>query len=331
MYKKILYPALAIFTAWFFAEGIPVATFESASTFLSLLGAIVFCVLVVMSLFQFALKKPEEPSENAQAEGCMIMLLILVSLFGYGAFLVYHGIERTKNELKEHGIFTIATIKDGSSFKTRRFDDTELTVTFKNKNGETTVATVEISASQFDKYYKDQEVPVVYSERYPSIVKILEGNEDMNEYANEDFRDINLKDLKTIFELTTPKNINNYLNKLGPEWKYERSYTDSSDTYVNEIKQSGIKISGNEITYMLPGGADSKAFDKDALSQGFEKIEGDKNDIAGRLSQERLFVNKDYMLVIRYQTIMPERNGGVPNYETVEVPRSIGVVTLIKQ
>ena len=342
MYKKILYPALALFVAWFFAEGISVATFEHSSGILTAIGSIAFAALVTLSVFQFV--KKERPKaytvdtklteDKGSAEGCLIGILIIGSLFGFGIFLIFHGIERTKNEFKEHGVFAMATITGGSSYKTRKYDNTVITVHFENKKGEKRVANVDISASEFNKYYQDQQIPIVYSERYQGLVKILDSNDEINAYSGKNVRDINLEDLQKIFTLTSQKQITDYLNKLSPEWTYIYSYTDSSETYVNEIKQTGLKVTENEISYMLPEGADLKTFDAEAIDQGFEKIDGDKNNIAGQLAQERLYVGNGYMLLIRYKHVMPKRNinsTGSRDYNHIDVPSALAVVTLVKQ
>lgn len=343
MQKKILYPLATLFVAWFFGWGIPVDVFESYSGILSVIGSILFAGGVTLSAFQFVPKR--EPAktideerarakaDESSSEGCVIVIMILVSLFGFGAFLIFHGISRTETELKEHGVYTIGTITDGSSYEGRRSSETVVTIHFENKKGEKRVANVEISPSQFDKFYKNQQIPIVYSEQYQTLVKVLDSNDAVNQYTNQKVRDVNLNDLEHIFELKSQKQITEYLNGVNPEWKYRYSRQDSTEMYLNEMKQMGLKVSENEVDYILPPDTPLNEFRAAAIESGYEKIEGDKKDIEAQFTQQQMYIKDGYMLLIRYKHIQPERNSLDFNNRDVkiEMPKTFGVVTLIKQ
>jgi len=151
--------------------------FADSSVFFVFSGAITVTALVAISIFQF-IKKPAPgsgtPGNGDMVLGCLFVFLTIATLIGYTGFLFYHNISRTETEFREHGVYTVATITGGSSYTSRRFDGSEITVSYENKQGITRTADVRVTASQFNMYYEDQEIPILYSERYQGMVKVLD-------------------------------------------------------------------------------------------------------------------------------------------------------------
>lgn len=172
MKKKILYSILLLFTFWLFAEGIPVTMYDRYSTFFSLVGAVAVAVFATATLFRFLPKPDPEKEMEGDNSGYLIFGVILISLFGSGIFFVSHGLNRRERDIEDNKKFAIATIVDGSSFKSRRIDDTSIIVKFKLEDGKDYSAEIEVTASQFSQFSLDQQIPIIYSSVHPSLAKI---------------------------------------------------------------------------------------------------------------------------------------------------------------
>lgn len=305
MTKTLTYLALAIVSFLLFAFCIPVQTYESAPIFFAILGALACGILLAMSLVRL-IPKPEvsEYKEEVRQDntGCIMAVGIIVFFIGFCWFFIANGNNRREEELKQYGTYTVATISDGSSGGR----GSVITLKFLNKKEVKCTANFDITGLDFNKFYKDQQLPIVYSERSPSIIQPLFTEADYAKYTKTKVRPIALKDLQHLFELKGEADITAYLNSVQPEWKYEYLYADSSHAYINEFKNIAIKIKGNEIDYMLDE-VNGKVFDEEINAQGFKDVNSEKNNIAGQLKQQRILINDNYILMARNEQMAVER------------------------
>ncbi len=190
MKRKITYGLLTAGTFLLFAYGIPLDIYEYYSTFFTLVGSIAVTVFMIIFVFCF-IKEPElkeGEEDKGSNSGYVIFGVLIITLFGSGIFFIQNEISREKQEIITYGEFTKAWVIDGSSFKTRKADFTKLTVSYVNNRGKNTQASCDISAREFDQFYKNMEVEIIYSTRYPSIVKLLRSARDKEYYLQEKAR-----------------------------------------------------------------------------------------------------------------------------------------------
>ena len=173
--------AVAIFVLFYW--GIPVNIYQNSPVFFAAVGSISLTVTVIMSMaLLMSLKKPKPDPNAGSIEGYVIFAVLMVTLFGGGALFIYREIQMEKQELAQYGEVAIANIVNGSSLTTRRVDLTNITLTFVKKDGEESTVTHSISSKQFANFYQGQQVPVLYSTRYPSVIKIIDSFEEMQKY-----------------------------------------------------------------------------------------------------------------------------------------------------
>lgn len=310
MQKKILYPILTILWILFFSEGISVTFYDRFTTLVAIIGSIGTCALFMLSVSQFVAKPNplKETESNGSAEGFIIFGLILASLFGSGIFYIYHAGDIKEREFRNHGQFAMATITDGNSTSSDKFDFTSIKVKFHLKDESEYTAIIEVSASEFSNYYIDQDVPIVYSVKRPSLAKIIHNNE-IEKYTHKKSKALQLADLLKIYELKSGDLIYDYLNALNPqEWKYE------GDTYVNSISMKAIKNEYPVISY-IHNSYDASLFSDELNSLGFTSSPVKP---AGRTA----FTDGKF-IIIKHNSIIYNDNGSGTTQ-----PRNVTVVSI---
>lgn len=168
MIKKILSAALFIFVMWAILWGIPIDYYSRETTVFAFAGSIFGGITLAIAIYQLAKKNGDSDSQY----GCSALVALLF-VFGFGFFLMYHYDNTIEQEFEEHGIPTLAAVKDGSSVKGKSFDFTSVKVVFYNKEGEKRYADINMSAYEFNDYRLDQQLPIVYSERHQTMARIV--------------------------------------------------------------------------------------------------------------------------------------------------------------
>jgi hypothetical protein len=337
MIKTLSFIGGAILVFLLFAFGIPVVTYEGAPIFFAVLGALGCSILLAMAIGRI-IPKPNisEYKEDARQDptGCWIAAAVIVFFIGFCWYFIANGNSRREDELKQYGIYTVATISDGSSGG----GGSILTLKFLNKKDEKCTVNFDISGRDFDKYYKDQQLPIIYSERNPSIIQPLFEDKDYAKYTHTKVRDIALGDLQHLYTLKTQKEITAYLNSVSREWKYEYLQHDSSDVYMNEFKSIGIKMKDGRISYIL-NESNPAVFDSQFKEEGFEELEtGEKLSPKEQLimqmrtlRREHIFINNNYMAVVRDEQMESTERKNRNNEVTFNIPRQVTVITLLKK
>lgn len=170
MTKRLLYALLTIGCFILFYSIIPLDLYDNFFYFLVIVGGVLTTICLGAFAFSFpAIRHPEKESNF----GCVYLPLLLVFFIGLCVLLIFHEDERENKELETYGRYTEATITDGSSFSTNKTDFTHLTLEFTAADGQKCATDHSISKYEFDKYYQDQKIPIVYSTRYPQILKIM--------------------------------------------------------------------------------------------------------------------------------------------------------------
>lgn len=272
MYRKYIYLVLTLLSIAFFYKGVPLDVFHAHTTILTLVGGILSTVLLAITFFHFfppkALKVEDKKQDNF---GCVFIVVIVVFFFGFSGFLIFNTVNESGLEIEKNGKYTVGQIVNGSSFKTRKADFTNVIIKYKTQDGKVYQTTQDISADEFENYYRFQEVPIVYSSKYPTILQILRKDTDIAKYLKVKIRAINVSDLEKIIELNNPSAINQYLNSVNQKWQYQKNYDGNSYVYSNNFKKIMLKVTlGKELVYVL-NDVDNDLFENELNKSGFRK------------------------------------------------------------
>lgn len=315
MLKKIIFPLLTVAAIWFFVAGIPIDFYDAHSTLITIVAGILTTTLFAISIFRLLPPLPTDTPTKEDNSGCAIGAGIIAFFFGFSIFLIYRSTHLVANEISENGKYALATVIDGSSFKTRKADFTNIKVTFASEDGKWHTATIDIPASQFNNYGKKQIIPIAYSPKYPTLVKILHSDQDIAKYSGNEVRTIRLSDLEHLFELTDNTETLKYLNSVNQSWSIDSS--NETTTYFNTLKNIGVKVSQKEITY-IHSGQDFNLFEDELERGNFQKSPGD--------NKYTMYTNDKYMVIRRNERIPTQANSDLlSNF------KFITVISVIKQ
>jgi hypothetical protein len=185
MQKRILYTILTIASFILFYSIIPLDIYDTFFYFLVIVGGLL--TTVSAGAFMFTFNKIKEPEKESNF-GCVVVPVLLGVFFASSFIFLFHEGEREEKELLKYGVLTQATIVDGSSYKTRKTDFTHLTLEFKTEKGEKYTTDYSIGAGEFNNFYQSQTIPIVYSPRYPQILKIFRRQMDLQKYMEDKSR-----------------------------------------------------------------------------------------------------------------------------------------------
>ncbi|WP_316803792.1 hypothetical protein [Pedobacter nototheniae] len=183
--RTLIWGALTAFLFVLFYYLIPVNLYQSFTTFIALLGAISIAIssaLFVGGIIFLIEDRNGRDKSNPGVSGYFMAAVFMIGLFGGGFLFIYRETTLVEEELDKNGVFTVAKVTGGDSYSTRRLDMTKIRVMFKLDNGLNTTQDVSISKYAFDNYYLDQELPIVYSPKYPSVVRLLTSEAEIYKY-----------------------------------------------------------------------------------------------------------------------------------------------------
>ena len=175
----------------------PVNIYHSMLYLIATVGAVALTFTMLKLLGSIFLKElnsavsnvdiSEEERNEAIAKaynptGCVILPVIMVLFFGAVSLFVFCEVNMEKNEIEKYGQLTLATVSNGSSISSSRFDFSDIYLAFKASNGDSVFIKHSVTASQFQEFYKNQTLPIIYSSRYPSIIKVVSTPEDLEKY-----------------------------------------------------------------------------------------------------------------------------------------------------
>jgi len=182
--KRILYGALTFGLIWLFWSGIPIDFFASNTTLVAIVAAISLPVPFIAFCVSF-MDLPESPEETDKTDnsGYAIVAGLIIFIFIFPIALIYHETQLESDEFENYGIYTTGTITDGSSLHGRRVDFSSVVVAFTSEEGYNYNIDHSLSAAEFNRLSKDQEVPLVYSKRHPNLLKILYTYDDILKYS----------------------------------------------------------------------------------------------------------------------------------------------------
>lgn len=186
IFGLFLFTAIASFILFFFI--LPKQNYTTY-TLICILGAIAFVLSALMAYFYRGSWKAEQVEVQLNAKGdnsdysILFVLGIIPSVIFYFIFS-WHFENVQEGILKATQIDAIGTIVSGTSLTTRRLDLSEVIVTFITKEGKKIKATKKLYDYEFNKYYKGQQVPIIYSSDNPEVIELMTFDYRIEEYKN---------------------------------------------------------------------------------------------------------------------------------------------------
>ncbi|MFW0716703.1 hypothetical protein [Pedobacter sp. N23S346] len=190
IFKKLtIWGIVCLLLIYIFYFAIPIGTYQSATTLLAITGAIsiTVCIFVFFSGIFFLFDKYDENGKVKERpfQGIFLMIILLVSLFGNAILILWVEVNRESQELEKNGVIVMAKIVDGSSLAGRSIDLSNISVEFTDTTGVKHRLKVELSKTEFEKFYLNQEVPIVYSTKYMNINSVLYNEAEFLKYPKQ--------------------------------------------------------------------------------------------------------------------------------------------------
>lgn len=177
-----MYGAGLVLSFILFYSLIPLDIYDNMFYFLVIVGGALTAACFGGFIFSFDVVKK---SENDSNFGCIGGAAVIGVFFISSILYLYNEGEREEKELYKYGVFTEATIVDGSSYKTRKADFTSIKLEYTTEKGQKVRTDCSVGAGEFDNFYQYQTIPVVYSSRYPQILKIFRKQSDLDDFKSE--------------------------------------------------------------------------------------------------------------------------------------------------
>lgn len=190
MPKTLLFGVLTVFLFLFFYNMIPVNWYGQLLYLIAIAGSVSIIVCVFLFFKNLLTVIPAHYISTTEQEkdsmGCFFGALGIGCFFAL-SFLFIHNDGRLREiEFRDHGVVTMSWVVDGSSFSTRKIDLTSLKVKFKMENGKIWTGEESISKNEFSNFYIGQRLPIIYSRRYPTVIKFLRSEEEYIKYLRKD-------------------------------------------------------------------------------------------------------------------------------------------------
>ena len=293
--RKALWLSGVIATFMLFYFLIPNSIYNLSPLLLSVVGAALWTFFLIQAIGDFKsfreFNKPE-PAEKKLAHRIAPWMVFpgIVMVFVF----VFNFSSNEQEELLAHGLKTKGIIIDGSSMKSRRGGSYEVTVKFKTKDGKEMTVKESVGEDEFKRFYKGQEVELVYSSRSPAMLELLTNNNTIETYLGVKDRDINAKDLMKLVTFS-PDSVGEVLNTINYQWTYEKE----ENTWINERKNLLIKLQPNQTVNYLTSGEAFMTFPMELKKQEFEEIPSADKKV-------KLFENDEFLASLETQ-IMESR------------------------
>lgn len=251
MKRRITWGALLLLTFLTFYTWMPTDMYVSMPIMLAIIGGIL-CFIFMAQLFADFTDIDEikewdrHPKQwyHKMALVCIPIGIVLMVVFGM------HYTKLENDELKEFGERVPATIVDGYYKKSSKTSTYALTVSYYTKKGKHVRRQKEVSSEQYDHAGKGQHVEVIYSTKHPALMKILLGDEMVEDLLGIKSRKLTLTDMTKILDLPGDS-ILPALNKISYRWTMS---DDDSSTYVNEVKKTAFSVEPRiRATYVAMG------------------------------------------------------------------------------
>lgn len=178
--KSLLWGISFAFLFIIFYGIIPLDIYSKYTTFITILGTLLCTgTLLAFVISAFYGTPPDEEPVNDENDysGYVFGAIIIGGLIGFGILFISNEVRRESAELRKNGVYTTAKVIDGSSYSTRKADFTSLDILFLDEQKNTKQTSISVSKHEFHNFYKMQNLRIVYSRRYPDIIRRVSEEE----------------------------------------------------------------------------------------------------------------------------------------------------------
>jgi hypothetical protein len=288
--------SLTILTFILFMFVFPQYDIYNYTTLLSVLGVILFIIFGVMSFIYYKRWTPERVALEIEGKitsnytvAFATSIIPAIILF----FILFFRFAAVEDRiLEETQVRTVGKIISGLSKRSGGSSSSTIIVQFTTKEGNFKKVKLEVGGNEFNSYYKDQKVNIVYSSRYPSIVKLLTQEEEIRKFTDAEERDLLPTDLEAIIAQEFIPSVTG-LNKISLGWIKDRS----SGSWQNENRNTAIRILDDEEVAYLCDYEGSKTFTNALIKNGYKEIKG-KSKLGGIIVESKNYENDDYVVFL---------------------------------
>ncbi len=321
--KAIFISAIVVSLTSFilFVFVLPAQQFTSTGWW-SFLGAVLFttsAVTALLSLNSWKINEEERPTYEDLKRPQEINLLSFIGMISLAPIVIIQFIfswnfdRVSDNILKENQVEVIGTIVGGSSMTSRRFDFTEVRVSFFTIDGQQMVVEKDVSQYDFKRFYQGQQVPMIYSSKNPEVIELFNRDSKLQEFKGTEERSLKPSDLLQFINLNDEE-ITSQLNIIAYGWEYNAAY----ERWENQKRSSVLYRSLDGIS-LLADNAAMFVFASDLKELGFK--EQLKNGVVqvSLARTSRKFVSENYIALIEATSIGGNKN--MPLYITTITKR----------
>lgn len=304
---------LAFLTLIYFSYFLPYKI-ESVSVSYPILGSIIICLFSYLAIAYYKTWKLEfiKKIETPNIDYSFIWIMIIPCAILY--FIISSRFESVADELlyKNQIEVTGKVISGGETEIQNRYGKatySKIIVEFNTIEGAKRIAYEDVSNSEFQNFYLNQEINLIYSKTNPENINLLISDSDFRKFKKSKERDILPQDLIN-FMAVDNKNAQKELNKISYGWEYHKQKM----MWINVRKNIAISLSNNLVIYIGENVDVARNYlEKDGYKL-IEPIDPQMLHLVGR----SVWLNKNFTAIIEKASI---KNGEQP----------IAIITIMKK
>lgn len=303
MKRRIIWGVLLLLTFLTWYTWMPADMYLFMPVFLAIVGGILCFIFMAQTFADFTDieeitqwdRHPKQWYHN-MAFVCIPVAIMLMIIFGM------HYTKLENEELKQFGERVPATIVDGYYRKSSKSSTYKLTISYYTKQGKHVRTQKDVESTQYESASKGQHVEVIYSTKHPSLVKILLGDEMVEEFTGIKSRNLTLEDMSKILNMPGDS-ILPALNKISYRWT---TADDDSTTYMNENKKVFFSAEPRvRVTYVAMRDGFVSMMD-DINNSGFKKESTDTTARENQIGTLSIYTKGDLKLVVHKKQLERE-------------------------
>ena len=295
---------LLLLTFWFFYFYVPKTNWRNSPFWTSVLGSGLLMLLLYHVVGYFGTWTPGYVRERIEKKSgfglnySFLFYMLLPAIVPY--FLLNSKYkDEIENQLLQHSVEVEAKVVNGWSqtIPGRRGRSMELfyvMVEFKDNHGKKQEATKEVYQSEFNKFYKGQNITIVYDSLNPEKFEFLNNSKTIKKFTNAEERNLSANDLFEILEIKDSDDILEKLNSISVGWKKQQDY------FVNERRIERIDLMDDAIAYSTREIRFDNAI-KQFENDGYEKQEAEKSQ--NPFAKINLYENDTYFIEVQQKPV----------------------------
>jgi hypothetical protein len=291
-FRFITYISLLILTLIIFIFYLPIQI-ELPSTIYPIIGSVLICIF---SFISFAYVNTWNPEYVKKYETPNINYIFLIIPCGILYFIIALRFEVVAdNILKENQVDVIGKVISGgqTEIQNRRGNITTSTIVveFLTKEDKKIIAYEDISSYEFNQFYMNKEVKLIYSKSNPENINLLISSSDLRKFKNSKEKDIVAKDLIHLMSIDN-KNIEAELNKISYGWEYNNQEL----LWINNRKNVGVSVTQNLVLYIDQNFYTSDSFLEES---SFKRVDKTNSDNLSEYNDNKVYENDNYKATVK--------------------------------